>query len=121
MKVLVTGGAGFIGSNLTEFLLREGHEVRVLDNFATGHIENLLPLFEQYPHSLQLQVGDIRNLEDCQKAVDGSTSPPASRRGLSTTCAAPWRVSRRPSRVVSQAAVPWVCPEVSMKGHPNGQ
>ena len=71
MKVLVTGGAGFIGSNLTEFLLREGHEVRVLDNFATGHIENLLPLFEQYPHSLQLQVGDIRNLEDCQKAVDG--------------------------------------------------
>ena len=71
MKVLVTGGAGFIGSNLTEYLLREGHEVRVLDNFATGHIENLLPLFEQYPDSLQLQVGDIRNIEDCQKAVDG--------------------------------------------------
>lgn len=71
MKVLVTGGAGFIGSNLSEYLLSEGHEVRVLDNFATGHIENLLPLFEQYPHSLQLQVGDIRNLEDCQKAVDG--------------------------------------------------
>lgn len=71
MKVLITGGAGFIGSNLSEYLLSEGHEVRVLDNFATGHIENLLPLFEQYPHSLQLQVGDIRNLEDCQKAVDG--------------------------------------------------
>ena len=71
MKVLITGGAGFIGSNLTEYLLSEGHKVRVLDNFATGHIENLLPLFEQYPHSLQLQVGDIRNLEDCQKAVDG--------------------------------------------------
>lgn len=71
MKVLVTGGAGFIGSNLTEYLLSEGHKVRVLDNFATGHIENLLPLFEQYPDSLQLQVGDIRNLVDCQKAVDG--------------------------------------------------
>jgi len=71
MKVLVTGGAGFIGSNLTEYLLREGHEVRVLDNFATGHIENLLPLFEKYPQTLQLQVGDIRNLDDCQKAVDG--------------------------------------------------
>ena len=71
MKVLVTGGAGFIGSNLSEYLLSEGHEVRVLDNFATGHIENLLPLFEQYPDSLQLQVGDIRNIEDCQKAVDG--------------------------------------------------
>ena len=71
MKVLVTGGAGFIGSNLSEYLLSEGHEVRVLDNFATGHIENLLPLFKQYPDSLQLQVGDIRNLVDCQKAVDG--------------------------------------------------
>ena len=62
MKVLVTGGAGFIGSNLTEYLLSEGHKVRVLDNFATGHIENLLPLFEQYPDSLQLQVGDMRFL-----------------------------------------------------------
>lgn len=71
MKVLVTGGAGFIGSNLTEYLLREGHKVRVLDNFATGHIENLLPLFEKYPQTLQLQVGDIRNMDDCQKAVDG--------------------------------------------------
>ena len=71
MKVLVTGGAGFIGSNLTEYLLREGHEVRVLDNFATGHIENLLPLFEKYPQTLQLQVGDIRNFCDCEKAVNG--------------------------------------------------
>lgn len=71
MKILVTGGAGFIGSNLTEFLLQQGHEVRVLDNFSTGHIENLLPLFEQFPDSFELQVGDIRNLADCQKAVDG--------------------------------------------------
>lgn len=71
MKVLVTGGAGFIGSNLTEHLLEQGHQVRVLDNFATGHIENLLPFFEQYAGSFELQVGDIRNLSDCQKAVDG--------------------------------------------------
>lgn len=71
MKILVTGGAGFIGSNLTEYLLAHGHQVRVLDNFATGHIENLLPFFEKCPHSFELQVGDIRNLADCHKAVDG--------------------------------------------------
>ena len=71
MKVLVTGGAGFIGSNLTEHLLERGHHVRVLDNFATGHIENLLSFFEKNPDTFELQVGDIRNFADCQKAVDG--------------------------------------------------
>lgn len=71
MKILVTGGAGFIGSNLTEYLLEQGHEVRVLDNFATGHIENLLPLFDRFGSRFELQVGDIRNLDDCSKAVDG--------------------------------------------------
>jgi UDP-N-acetylglucosamine 4-epimerase len=70
-KILVTGGAGFIGSNLTEALLDRGHTVRVLDNFATGKIENLLPLLEKYPDSLTLQVGDIRNLDDCRKATEG--------------------------------------------------
>lgn len=69
-KILVTGGAGFIGSNLTEALLKKGHDVRVLDNFATGKIENLLPLLEQYPERLTLQVGDIRKPEDCTKAVE---------------------------------------------------
>lgn len=71
MNVLVTGGAGFIGSNLCEHLLEEGHTVRCLDNFATGHIENILPLFEKHPQNFQLIVGDIRNIEDCRKAVDG--------------------------------------------------
>ena len=71
MKILVTGGAGFIGSNLAEYLLEQGHEVRVLDNFATGHIENLLPLFDRFDQRFELQVGDIRNLADCRKAVDG--------------------------------------------------
>jgi UDP-N-acetylglucosamine 4-epimerase len=69
-KILVTGGAGFIGSNLTEALLDRGHTVKVLDNFATGKIENLLPLLEKYPDTLTLQVGDIRNLEDCRKATE---------------------------------------------------
>ena len=71
MKVLVTGGAGFIGSNLCEYLLAHNYEVVCLDNFATGKIENLLPLLGQYPTTFHLIVGDIRNLCDCQKAVEG--------------------------------------------------
>ena len=70
-KILVTGGAGFIGSNLGEALVGEGHEVRCLDNFATGKIENLLPLLQQYPERFRLIVGDIRNPEDCRRAVEG--------------------------------------------------
>lgn len=71
MKILVTGGAGFIGSNLCENLLQAGHEVRCLDNFATGKIENILPLTERYPAMFKLIVGDIRRMEDCRKAVEG--------------------------------------------------
>lgn len=70
-KILVTGGAGFIGSNLCEYLLKKGDYVVCLDNFATGHIENLLPLIEEYPDRFKLIVGDIRNLEDCRKAAEG--------------------------------------------------
>ena len=71
MRILVTGGAGFIGSNLCEHFLKAGYTVRCLDNFATGHIENILPLFEKYHERFRLIVGDIRNIEDCRKAVDG--------------------------------------------------
>lgn len=71
MKILVTGGAGFIGSNLCEYLLAQGHIVRCLDNFATGKPENIFPLLEKHPETFCLQVGDIRNLEDCRKAVEG--------------------------------------------------
>ena len=71
MKILVTGGAGFIGSNLCEYLLQAGHEVCCLDNFATGKIENILPLTERYPVMFRLIVGDIRRMEDCRKAVEG--------------------------------------------------
>ena len=69
--VLVTGGAGFIGSNLCEHLLAHDYHVVCLDNFATGKIENLLPLLNQYPQTFRLIVGDIRDISDCQKAVEG--------------------------------------------------
>jgi UDP-N-acetylglucosamine 4-epimerase len=71
MKILVTGGAGFIGSNLCEELLQIGMDVVCLDNFSTGHIENLLPLLGAYPQTFKLIVGDIRVKEDCEKAVAG--------------------------------------------------
>lgn len=70
-KVLVTGGAGFIGSNLCEYLLEHSYRVRVLDNLSTGHIENVIPFIDKYPDTFELMIGDIRNLSDCQKAVDG--------------------------------------------------
>ncbi|MDO5664502.1 MAG: SDR family oxidoreductase [Bacteroidia bacterium] len=69
-KILVTGGAGFIGSNICEELLRHGNKVVCLDNFATGKIDNLLPLLEKHPDAFTLQVGDIRNMEDCRRAVE---------------------------------------------------
>lgn len=69
MKVLVTGGAGFIGSNLCEKLLFLGHQVVCLDNFATGHRRNVEP-FLVNPNFTLIE-GDIRNLEDCTQAVRG--------------------------------------------------
>lgn len=71
LKILVTGGAGFIGSNLCEYLLSQSYDVVCLDNFSTGKIENLLPLLNQYSRQFKLIVGDIRNLSDCRKAVEG--------------------------------------------------
>uniref|UniRef100_UPI00243014E4 NAD-dependent epimerase/dehydratase family protein n=1 Tax=Porphyromonas gulae TaxID=111105 RepID=UPI00243014E4 len=68
-KILVTGGAGFIGSNLCEALLSDGYEVVCLDNFSTGKTENILP-FTSHP-AFRLQVGDIRNMEDCRQACEG--------------------------------------------------
>ena len=56
MKVLVTVGAGFIGSNRCEYLLAHNYELVWLDNFATGKIENLLPLLNQYPDTFKLIV-----------------------------------------------------------------
>ncbi|WP_099364940.1 SDR family oxidoreductase [Sphingobacterium sp. 1.A.4] len=68
-KILITGGAGFIGSNLTEYFLGKGHQVVVLDNFATGHRHNLAQ-HEGNPN-FELIEGDIRNTADCEKAAKG--------------------------------------------------
>ena len=69
MNILVTGGAGFIGSNLTDALLADGHKVTVLDNFSTGKRENLVHL-DGNP-AFALIEGDIRDRETCMKAVEG--------------------------------------------------
>ena len=66
-KILITGGAGFIGSNLVEHFLAQGNEITVLDNFATGKMANLLA-FAADP-KFHLIVGDIRDLDDCRRAV----------------------------------------------------
>ena len=64
--VLVTGAAGFIGSNLVERLLSEGYQVKALDNFATGHKKNINPFLGN--ENFHFTEGDIRDLETCQEA-----------------------------------------------------
>ena len=71
-KILISGGAGFIGSNLCEYFLNRDNEVVCLDNFSTGKMENIIPLIEKFPTTFKLIVGDIRNIEDCRMAVKGT-------------------------------------------------
>jgi len=67
MRYLVTGGGGFIGANIVERLIESGHEVRVLDNFATGRRENLASLLGRF----DLIEGDIRDYWTVEEAVRG--------------------------------------------------
>ena len=67
-KILVTGGAGFIGSNLCEELLSLGNRVICLDNFSTGKKENIVKLLNDT--NFTLIEGDIRKIEDCLKATN---------------------------------------------------
>ena len=65
---LVTGGAGFIGSNIVEELLKRGLRVRVFDNFSTGKKENLAPFSGKF----ELETGDLREPKDIAKAMKGA-------------------------------------------------
>ena len=63
---LVTGGAGFIGSNIVEYLVEQGDAVRVVDNFSTGRRENIEPLLDK----IELVEGDLRDAATCAGAVE---------------------------------------------------
>ena len=69
VTILVTGGAGFIGSNLCEVLIEKGSKVICLDNFSTGNKDNLLQLSNET--NFTIMQGDIRKLDDCIKATKG--------------------------------------------------
>ncbi len=66
-EILITGGAGFIGSNLTAYFLSKGYRVRVLDNFSTGYLRNI----EMHLSNTDFTLieGDIREMKDCIEAV----------------------------------------------------
>jgi len=70
IKILITGGAGFIGSNLCEYFVNAGANVTCLDNFSTGHWHNIQNLLKH--SNFKLIEGDIRNIETCHKAVIGN-------------------------------------------------
>ena len=75
-KILITGGAGFIGSNLVDTLLEGNNTVKVLDNFSTGKKSNLKHLYDfdkkvSLHEGFELIIGDIRNLEICQSSCAG--------------------------------------------------
>ncbi|NQT20153.1 MAG: SDR family oxidoreductase, partial [Planctomycetes bacterium] len=66
-KYLLTGGGGFIGSNIAERLVKDGDDVRIIDNFSTGRKENIADFLDK----IELIEGDICNAADIEKAVDG--------------------------------------------------
>lgn len=68
-KILITGGAGFIGSNLCEYFISKNYKITCLDNFSTGHRHNIQTLIEN--KNFTFIEGDIRNSTDCKKAVEG--------------------------------------------------
>jgi nucleoside-diphosphate-sugar epimerase len=71
MRFLVTGGAGFIGSNIAEELIKRGYFVKVLDNFSSGKKENLKFALKEGKNKFQLIYGDIRDKATCHRACQG--------------------------------------------------
>jgi UDP-N-acetylglucosamine 4-epimerase len=69
-RILITGGAGFIGSNLCDHFIAKGYKVVCLDNFATGHRKNIQHHLSN--KDFTLIEGDIRNMTDCRQAVGGT-------------------------------------------------
>ena len=69
MKLLITGGAGFIGSNLCEYFVNNGFDVVCLDNLSTGSRHNIEPLIGK--SNFRFIEGDIRELDTCREAVKG--------------------------------------------------
>lgn len=69
MKILITGGAGFIGSNLCEYFVNNGYDVVCLDNLSTGYMHNIAHLLDK--PNFKFIEGDIRNLDTCREAVAG--------------------------------------------------
>ncbi len=96
-KYLITGGAGFIGSNLTRYVLEKGHDVTVLDNFATGKRENLADVAGR----IDLVEGDIRDRETVDRCVAG--------------CAAVFHEGALGS-VPRSVAEPWTSHDVNVNG-----
>jgi UDP-N-acetylglucosamine 4-epimerase len=68
-SILITGGAGFIGSNLCEYFLSKGYKVTCLDNFSTGHKYNIETFLQD--QNFKFIEGDIRNLDTCKEALSG--------------------------------------------------
>jgi nucleoside-diphosphate-sugar epimerase len=66
-KYLVTGGAGFIGSNIAEELVKKGYSVKIIDNFLTGKRENIFSFLDK----IELVEGDIRDYDACRRALEG--------------------------------------------------
>ena len=74
MRYVVTGGAGFVGSNLTKLLVKEGHDVTVIDNLVKGKKENLSQIIDK----IEFVKGDIRNYDDMEEKfqnIDGIFLP----------------------------------------------
>jgi len=129
MKVLVTGGAGFIGSHIVDRLVIDGYRVRVVDNLSSGRLENLKQWLNS--ESVELLVGDLREPEVALRAVDGvnvvfhfaanpevrlSTTDPevhftnnivATFNVLEATMIA-WRKSKRDFEVYNVASEDWI-------------